>query len=449
MGSGGNKQNRSVTRRDFLKTSGVAAGAAGLAPALSAPFVSTALAQTKTLKVLQWSHFVPQFDTWFDGFAKGWGKQNGITVTVDHIPHLEEPARAAAEVAAGAGHDLIMFNGYGGPHLFEKHLTDLTGLVEELEKKYGKVQPIGRQIGYNESTKTWSAFPDYYISFPGLYRKDLWDEIGMKPETWEDLRVGGAKLKAKGNPVGIGLGHSVDPNVSYRSILWSYGASECDESGKNVTLNSKQTLEAVKFVRALYREAMEPDVLSWDDASNNKYLASGRASWIHNPISAYRTIQKANPELADKIYAWKTPAGPVRRIAAASPNSYVIWRFARNKEGAIEFLRFWADHGVESFAASTGYNHPLFADIVPKPMPILSNDPTSHPPDKLSVLQTANEWHATYGYPGPAGPASDEVADNFVLIDMVAKAATDKATPEEAVAWATKEVELIYKKWVV
>src|SRR5262249_29110435 len=90
MGSGGNKQNRSVTRRDFLKTSGVAAWGAGLAPALSAPFVSTALAQTKTLKVIQWSHFVPQFDTWFDGFAKGWGKQNGITVTVDHIPHLEE-----------------------------------------------------------------------------------------------------------------------------------------------------------------------------------------------------------------------------------------------------------------------------------------------------------------------------------------------------------------------
>ncbi len=211
MGYGGNNQG-SVTRRHFLKTTSAIAGAAGLAPALSAPFVSTALAQTKTLKIIQWSHFVPQFDTWFDSFAKDWGKKNGITVTVDHIPHLEEPARAAAEVAAGAGHDLIMFNGFGGPHLFEKHLTDLSGLVEELEKKYGKVQPIGRQIAYNEGTKTWSAFPDYYISFPGLYRKDLWDEIGMKPDTWEDLRVGGAKLKAKGNPVGCGA--TAPPNAT-------------------------------------------------------------------------------------------------------------------------------------------------------------------------------------------------------------------------------------------
>src|SRR5262245_25643336 len=448
MGYGGNKQG-SVTRRHFLKTTSAIAGAAGLAPALSAPFVSTALAQTKTLKVIQWSHFVPQFDTWFDGFAKDWGKKNGVTVTVDHIPHLEVPARAAAEVSAGAGHDLFHFAGTGGPHLYEKHLVDLTDLIGELEKKHGKVTQIGRQIAYNQISKHWTAFPDSYIDFPGLYRKDLWDEIGMKPDTWEDIRVGGAKLKAKGHPVGISLGHSVDPNLSYRSILWSYGASECDETGKRVTLDSKQTLEVVKYVRALYKEAMEPDVLSWDDASNNKYLASGRGSWIHNPISAYRTIQKANPELADKIYVWKTPAGPVRRITGGSPNSYVIWRFARNKDAAIDFLRYYADHWTESFEASTGYNHPLFADLVPRPMPILPNDPARDPPDKVSVLQTANDWHATYGYPGPAGPASDEVADSFIIIDMMAKAATDKATPEEAVAWATKEVELIYKKWVV
>jgi len=448
MRSGGNGSSSTITRRSFLKRAGAAAGAAGLAPAISAPFVVDALAQSKTLRVLQWSHFVPQYDTWFDAFAKDWGKKNGLAVTVDHIPHLELPARAAAEIAAEAGHDVFAFNGSGGPHQYEKHVIDVTALVTDCEKKYGNVQAIGRQIAYNEGSKTWSAFPAYYIRFPGLYRKDLWDEIGMKPDTWEDIRIGGAKLKAKGNPVGISLGHSVDPNLSYRSMLWSYGASECDETGRRVTLNTKETLEVVKYVRALYKEAMEPDVLSWDDASNNKYLASGRGSWIHNPISAYRTIQKATPELADKIYVWKTPAGPVRRIAAGSPNSYVIWRFARNKEAAIEFLRFWADHGTESFEASTGYNHPLFENIVPKPMPILSNDPTSHPPDKLSVLQTANEWHATYGYPGPAGPASDEVANNFIMCDMMAKAATDKATPEEAVAWATKDVELVYKKWV-
>jgi multiple sugar transport system substrate-binding protein len=39
---------------------GAAAGAAGLAPAVSAPFVSTALAQAKTLKIPQRGHFIPE-----------------------------------------------------------------------------------------------------------------------------------------------------------------------------------------------------------------------------------------------------------------------------------------------------------------------------------------------------------------------------------------------------
>jgi hypothetical protein len=40
MGSVGNKQIWSVKRRDFLKATATFAGVAGLAPALSAPFVS-------------------------------------------------------------------------------------------------------------------------------------------------------------------------------------------------------------------------------------------------------------------------------------------------------------------------------------------------------------------------------------------------------------------------
>src|ERR1700730_9871452 len=67
--------------------------------------------------------------------------------------------------------------------------------------------------------------------------------------------------------------------------------------------------------------------------------------------------------------------------------------------------------------------------------------------EKLQVLQTAAEWHAVFGYPGPAGPASDEVVNNFIIVDMMAKAATDHATPEEAIAWAQKEIEPIYRKW--
>ncbi len=437
-----------VTRRRFLQNTGLTLAAATATPVLSAPFVSRALADNKSLSIVQWSHFVPEYDAWFDKFAKDWGEKNKVAVTVDHIPVQNVPARAAAEASAQSGHDLFGWNGAGGAHLYRKFFLDVADLVKETETKYGKVSTIGKQLGYNADDGTWSAFPDFYINFPGMYQKSLWDEIGMKPDTWDNLRIGGAKLKAKGHPVGISLGHSNDPSTTWRGLLWCYGASEQDEAGKKIVLNSKEAVEATKYVAALYKEAMTSDGLSWNDSSNNQYIDSGVGSYIINPISAYRTAQTLNKKLSDVIFVIEPPKGPVKQIMGAASEFYGIWKFAKNKEAAIEFLKYYADNWPEAFKASEGYNNPCFANLVPKPMPILSNDPTSHPADKLSVLQTAGEWHATYGYPGPAGPASDEVADNFVICDMMAKAATEKATPEEAVTWATKEVELIYKKWL-
>jgi multiple sugar transport system substrate-binding protein len=447
MGSGGNNQTRSVTRRNFLKASGAAAGGAGLVPTLSAPFVSRALADNKSLSIVQWSHFVPEYDTWFDKFAKDWGEKNNIAVTVDHIPVQNVPARAAAEASAGSGHDLFGFNGAGGAHLYRKFFIDVSDLVKETEKKYGKVSIIGRQLGYNADDGTWSAFPDFYINFPGMYQKSLWDEIGMKPDTWDNLRVGGAKLKAKGHPVGISLGHSNDPSTTWRGLLWSYGASEQDESGKKIVLNSKEAVEAVKYVADLYKEAMTSDVLSWNDASNNQYIDSGVGSYIVNPISAYRTAQKLNKQLADDIFVIEPPKGPVKQIMGAASEFYGIWKFAKNKETAIEFLKYYADNWPEAFKASEGYNNPCFANLVPKPMPILSNDPTSTPTDKLSILQDSDKWSAIPGYPGPATPAMDEIYYTFIINDMMAKTATDQLSAEDSVKWGTQQCEIIMKKW--
>src|SRR4051794_27842189 len=244
-----------VSRRRFLKQAGLTLAAAST-PSLTAPFISRAMADTKSLSIVQWSHFVPEYDKWFDQFARDWGQKNHIEVTVDHIPVANVAARAAAEASAQSGHDLFGWNGAGGAHLYRKFLVDVTSLVEATEKKYGKVSTIGRQIGYNQDDKTWSAFPDFYINFPSMYRKSMWDEIGMKPDTWDNVRIGGAKLKAKGHPVGISLGHSNDPNTTWRGLLWSFGGQVQDETGKKGGLNKKETIEAGKFVTPLLKERM-------------------------------------------------------------------------------------------------------------------------------------------------------------------------------------------------
>jgi multiple sugar transport system substrate-binding protein len=81
-------------------------------------------------------------------------------------------------------------------------------------------------------------------------------------------------------------------------------------------------------------------------------------------------------------------------------------------------------------------------------MPLLSDDPTSTPRDKLSILQDSEGWSASPGYPGPSWPAVDEVYNDFVICDMMAKAATGQMSAEDSVKWATQQCEAIYKKWL-
>src|SRR5215207_4958534 len=93
---------RSTSRRGLMKAT-AAAMAMGLP--LSSALRIEAMAQESTpsadiagtsLRILQWSHFVPAYDTWFDAFAQAWGEANDVEVTVDHVDTATIPAAIAA-----------------------------------------------------------------------------------------------------------------------------------------------------------------------------------------------------------------------------------------------------------------------------------------------------------------------------------------------------------------
>src|SRR3954449_7176329 len=129
-----------ISRRKFVKITGSAAAAAGLTTGFLFP--QRALAQQKTLKIMQWSHFVPGYDKWFDGvYTKEWGAKNNTNVIVDHIAIAEINARAAAEVAAKKGHDLFMF--LAPPAAYEKQALDHRKINHTEKKKHGNSIELG------------------------------------------------------------------------------------------------------------------------------------------------------------------------------------------------------------------------------------------------------------------------------------------------------------------
>src|SRR3989449_9006432 len=152
----------SVSRRRFLKVTGGAVAGSSLLTMLDARQAPAQLKGT-TLRILTWSHFIPAYDIWFDKFSAEWGEKNGVKVRVDHIPHLEIPARMAAEFAAGAGHDIILNNSTILARLYYKTLLDLTDVYDGLGKKYGGWVPAAKSLAEVEGRRDGPPI-FYYLS---------------------------------------------------------------------------------------------------------------------------------------------------------------------------------------------------------------------------------------------------------------------------------------------
>ena len=204
-----------LTRRKFASLGATALTAGFLFP-------HRALAQRKTLRIGQWSHFVPAYDKWFDDtFAREWGAKHDTNVIVDHIAATEVNARAAAEAAAKSGHDLFMF--LSPPAAYEQQVIDHREIYEEVQRRHGKPVELAIRSTFNPKTKKFFAFSDSYVPDPGNYRKDLWSKAGYPngPDTYHDLLAGGRRIKEQfGNPVGIVLSQELDTNMAMHAILW-------------------------------------------------------------------------------------------------------------------------------------------------------------------------------------------------------------------------------------
>jgi len=429
----------SLSRRGFLKTTGVGVAGGALATMLDARQAPAQIKGT-TLRILQWSHFIPAYDNWFDNqFVKEWGDKNGVKVRVDHIPHLELPARMAAEFAAGAGHDIIQNGSSILTRLYYKSLADISDVYDAVGKKYGGWIPTAGPLVQVEG-RTY-GIPMFYILLPMLWRKDLFDANGLKPpDTWELARVAARTLKPKGHPTGIQFSQCADANLNWRSLLFSFGGAEADPSGDNILIDSKETREALRFAKALFDEGMTAEVFSWDDASDNRYLASGVACWIHDAISAYRTTEDTNPPVFANTQIALEPAGPGgKRVSTAAANVYMVWKFSKNQQAAKEFLAHFMDHDLEGMKQSRGYNMPYLLGNFKKPMPVIGTDP------KMQVLQDFPKLVAFYGYPGPFTTPIQEVVNLFVLPDMFTRVARGQAI-EDVMKWGVGEYRRIFAK---
>jgi multiple sugar transport system substrate-binding protein len=457
---------RKISRRRFIRDTSL--GTVGLA--LGPGVLRSWAQQRKTLKLLQWSHFVPSYDTWFNQYCKSWGDKHNVAVIVDHISLSDLKSTFAAEVVAGKGHDLVEF--IAPPSDFEPSVLDLSDVNQEAVKRFGSQVPVATKSSYNPFTKKFYGFCHGWTIDPGDYRKSLWQKAGMPdgPRTWADLLDTGSRiLKEQGVQAGIGLSQELDSNMAGRALLWSYDSS-IQDADENVVLDNPKTVAAVKFMAEFYKRALTPEVFSWNPASNNQLLLAGKASYILNSVSAYRSAQKDVPEIAKDVFFTPALQGPGGSAWASEHVIYVsvVPKFAREPDLAKQFLLDLCANYDQAIWASKLYNTPSFFQTkVPagdRGYPPLAGaatlrnqfdawfakDPFALPGEaagKLKPLQGAEQWSTNVGHPGPASPAIGEIFGTFVIPNMFAKVAQGRQSAEDAVKEAAAECRKIFAKW--
>ena len=460
---------RTITRRTFLKLTGAAAASATLGPGLV-----RAQGSGGTLRILQWSHFVPAYDTWFDVYAQEWGAANGINVVVDHINLADLTTAVAAEISAGAGHDLIEIVGAEAGQ-FEPSLLSLNDLNSEAVNRFGPIEPVAHRYTYTPATENYYGFCAGWTIDPANYRRSLWEaaDMGDGPVTWEDLVTAGGRIRdEQGVQLGIGLAQEIDSNMAHRAIMSSFDAALQNEDGEVILdqgENFERVLESVQFMQRLYEAAMTPEVFAWNAASNNQALIAGRASYIMNSISAYRSSQDDVPDIAEDVFFGPALKGP-RGTAWANAHviyNYIVPNHAQSPDAAKQFILDLAENYDMAMYHSKLYNSSSFFDA-----PVtgngdypavagastfrdlhnawFTNDPFKLPNEadgKLLPLINATEWTTNVGHPGVCSPAVAEVYNTFVVPNMFARAVRGDQTPEESIRTAAAEANAVFDAW--
>jgi multiple sugar transport system substrate-binding protein len=440
-------------RRELLRRAGVGAASVGVAgsgfgQAFYGPLRFKGRDLKGDLSLITWVHFVPAFDVWLDGtWAKQWGEKNDVQVKIDHILNTLLPARASAEVAARNGHDI--FFQLSPPAQFEDQVIDHKEIVQEVQRKVGKIGQLAHKATFNPRTKKYFAFSDNYVPDPVIWRRDLWNGVGESPATWDHVRRAAPKLKAAGHPIGIGQSAELDSNMALMSFMMCFGAF-VQNAHQQVTLKSKKTVEAVKFMADIFKRGETDEIFGWDPSGNNNFIYSGKGSMIFNAISATRTSEDRKLPFADDLWIWPIPKGPAGRMGFEHVmGCWNVWKFAKNKAAAKKFLADLEINYKDAFIASKYYNFPSFPGALPlKRIRQIVKTDKHKPLGKYQILTTiAAKYTTNPGHPGFSNAAFDEMFNKFLIPKMFSEVSQGRLSAADSVAAADREIRTIYAKW--
>jgi len=438
-----------ISRRNALKLGAATA-------ALPLVHIRTAGAAGK-LAIGFWDHWVPGANDVMTKLVNSWAEKNKTDVSIDFITSVgnKNLLTLAAEAQAGSGHDIQAYPTWEVLDYAEK-LEPMDDVMKRLSAKYGGINSIVDYLSkYKGSYKAVPAISGSQYK-PACSRIDTfkqavgWDLEKVFPVSgpmgpdydkwnWETFLTAAQKCNAQGQPFGLPMGTFSDAVDWVGSLFASFGAQLVNEKG-DVTVKSDQVKAALEYMKRLM-PSLPADVYSWDDASNNRALISGKSALIFNPPSAWAVAVRDNPDVGKQCWTHPGPAGEKGRFTPYLPYFWGVWSFSKNKTAAKELIEWLSEReqAEQLCTASHGYDTPPFQS-----MTNFTVWQTEGPPKgtvanyQLKPEHKATPWIAAY----PAPPeVAVQIYNQATMTKMVARVAQSGESIDKTIAWAQGELE--------
>ena len=178
---------------------------------------------------------------------------------------------------------------------------------------------------------------------------------------------------------------------------------------------------------------MTPEVFSWDDASDNRFLASGIAGWIHDAISAYRTTESTNPTVFKNTFIAHRAGGAGRQAGAACRRRSSSWRGSSRRtrqarQGVPDRL---VDNDKEGMIAEHRLQHALPERQRQEADADHRRGPEAAGPPGLP------EDRGFFGYPGPYTPQIQEVANSSSCCPTSSRGSRAGQSVDDSLKWGS------------
>jgi len=438
--------SNSMTRREVLRLGATVAAGAAVGPFISTPGHGQTFNwqrfKGKELFLLLYKHpFVDEMVKHIPEFES----LTGIKAKYEVLPEVQGRQKFTVEMTAGAGG----VDAWHASMHVEKRRAWKSGWFQPLNKFLEDKSLTAPDYDWNDFTagaradvtqpdRTISGLPTFVDPFVLFYRKDIFQQRGLRPpKTMAELEEQAQKLHSPPGMYGFVARGLKNANATpWAYVIYNMGGKYLTPDGKSA-LNTPEWVKAMDWYAGMLKRFAPPGVVNFNWYEASSAFMQGQVAIYYDGVNfANQFEDPSKSKIVGKVGYAALPAGPAGPVAPTFTNAMAIASQSRNKEATYFFIQ-WATN-------KKNFGRELLAGVgVGRVSPW--NDPEVKARPKMPA-----DWYTAYLESlkiGRAGlPEIVDVTQYRDIIGVAIQKAIEGAKSADVIAQAHKEFQELLDK---